>query len=99
VGQTHQKEPTVISDYITRGVQTLTNILGLTKVNPNEAFDDPILDAVNANADILDAAVLTAPVPATAASTGRAGQIAYGGGFLYVCVATNTWQRVAIATF
>ena len=39
------------------------------------------------------------PVPATAASAGTAGMVAYESGFLYICVATNTWQRVAIATF
>lgn len=39
------------------------------------------------------------PVPATAASPGVAGQTAYQSGFLYICVASNTWQRVAIATF
>lgn len=38
-------------------------------------------------------------VPATASSTGTAGQVAYASGFLYICVASNTWQRVAIATF
>ncbi len=38
-------------------------------------------------------------VPASAAATGRAGDMAYASGFLYVCVATDTWQRVAIATW
>lgn len=38
-------------------------------------------------------------VPATAASAGVSGQVAYQAGFLYVCVAANTWQRVVIATF
>lgn len=38
-------------------------------------------------------------VPASAGATGTAGQIAYASGFLYICVATNTWQRVAIATW
>ncbi len=38
-------------------------------------------------------------VPATAGAAGVAGQAAYESGFLYVCVATNTWQRVAIATW
>lgn len=45
-----------------------------------------------------DAASVTS-VPATAASTGTAGQIAYDGSWLYVCVATNTWLRTAIATW
>lgn len=40
-----------------------------------------------------------ATVPASAGATGTAGQIAYESGFLYVCVASNTWQRVAIATW
>lgn len=37
--------------------------------------------------------------PATASSTGTTGQKAYDSGFLYVCVAANTWKRVALATF
>ena len=37
--------------------------------------------------------------PAAANSTGVAGTQAYASGFFYVCVATNTWQRVAIATW
>jgi hypothetical protein len=37
--------------------------------------------------------------PANASSTGTAGQIAYDSGFIYVAVATNTWKRVAIATW
>lgn len=35
-------------------------------------------------------------VPASASATGTAGQIAYDAGFLYTCVATNTWGRVAV---
>ena len=45
-----------------------------------------------------DAAGIAA-VPATASSTGTAGQIAYDGSWLYVCVATNTWLRASIATW
>jgi len=39
------------------------------------------------------------PVPATSTSNGQAGQVAASATFLYVCVATNTWRRVAIAAF
>ncbi len=38
-------------------------------------------------------------VPATAGAAGTKGQIRYESGFLYVCVATNTWERVATATW
>ncbi|WP_386681807.1 hypothetical protein [Loktanella sp. R86503] len=39
------------------------------------------------------------PVPATATSPGIAGQTAYSSGFIYKCIAANTWQRVAIAAW
>ena len=42
---------------------------------------------------------LASTVPASAGATGVAGTITYASGFIYVCVATNTWQRVAIATW
>lgn len=38
-------------------------------------------------------------VPASAAAAGVAGQKAYDASFEYRCVATNTWKRVAIATW
>lgn len=38
-------------------------------------------------------------VPATAGATGAEGDIAWDSTHIYVCVATNTWKRVAIATF
>ena len=37
--------------------------------------------------------------PSTATSSGTAGQMAFDSGFFYVCVATNTWRRVAIAAW
>lgn len=38
-------------------------------------------------------------VPATASSTGTAGQVAYDATHFYVCVATDTWVRASLATF
>lgn len=44
--------------------------------------------------------IITAPtVPSSASDTGTTGQFAWASGFLYICVATNTWQRVAVATW
>lgn len=37
--------------------------------------------------------------PATASSTGTAGDMAVDADYIYVCTATNTWKRVAIATW
>lgn len=41
----------------------------------------------------------SASVPPTNASTGTKGQIAVNETHLYICVATDTWRRVAISTF
>jgi hypothetical protein len=37
--------------------------------------------------------------PSSATDTGIAGQVAWDASFIYVCVATNTWLRAAIATW
>jgi len=89
----------MIADYISRGVQSLTPNLGLTMVNQNEAANDPVIDALNANATILDNAPIVVAVPATATSPGKPNQIAYDATHIYVCVATNVWVRATLAMF
>jgi len=43
--------------------------------------------------------VFAAAIPSTASATGKAGLIAYDSNYLYICIATNTWKRVALATW
>jgi hypothetical protein len=43
--------------------------------------------------------VATAKTPASAADTGTAGEICWDADYIYVCTATNTWNRSAIATW
>lgn len=43
--------------------------------------------------------ILTSTVPATASSAGVPGEMRSDGSHLYICTATNTWVRVAVATF
>jgi hypothetical protein len=44
-------------------------------------------------------AITTGNAPATASSTGVTGTIAWDSSYIYVCTATNTWKRAAIATW
>lgn len=37
--------------------------------------------------------------PETSSSSGRAGQFAYDSDYIYICVSTDTWKRVGIATW
>lgn len=41
----------------------------------------------------------TAKTPSSASDTGTTGQIAWDSTYFYICVATDTWQRVAHATW
>jgi hypothetical protein len=43
--------------------------------------------------------IRTARTPASAGAAGDAGDICWDANFIYVCVATNTWKRVGIATW
>jgi hypothetical protein len=40
-----------------------------------------------------------ARTPASASASGNAGEICWDANYIYVCTATNTWKRVAIATW
>lgn len=37
--------------------------------------------------------------PASATDTGTPGQMAYDADYFYVCVATDTWKRIALTTW
>jgi len=47
----------------------------------------------------LTGSTLSTGTPATAAATGTTGTLQYDASYLYVCVATDTWKRVGIATW
>lgn len=61
-------------------------------------------DNNNTPTGVLDVAdnklrVRTAQTPASTGAAGNQGEIAWDANYLYVCVATNSWKRVAIATW
>lgn len=64
---------------------------------------DSLLLGVDANGDVTIPAgnliVTTPETPASATATGTVGTIAWDTGFIYVCTATDTWVRAAIATW
>jgi len=53
-------------------------------------------DRLQANSLDISAVSIFTAVPAGPTSAGEAGQIAFDGGYLYVCVALNTWLRAAL---
>lgn len=57
------------------------------------------MDAENVEVEASIAAVFVEKTPASADATGSKGEFTYDGDYLYVCSATDTWLRVAIATW
>src|SRR3954468_1761383 len=41
----------------------------------------------------------TSSAPANSSANGVAGRMVWDSGYLYVCIATNSWKRVALGTF
>jgi hypothetical protein len=56
-----------------------------------------ITNDLQINGDTL--VLTTSKTPSSATDTGTTGQIAWDSDYIYVCVATNTWKRVAISTW
>jgi hypothetical protein len=73
----------------TRAIITSAGLVGINTPSPTAVLD------VNSNIIRLR----TAKTPASAADTGNAGDICWDSGYVYVCTATNTWKRAAIATW
>jgi hypothetical protein len=48
---------------------------------------------------VQELATVTAGTPASSSASGTTGDVVWDSGFLYVCVAANTWKRVALATW
>lgn len=69
---------------------------------PNDGTGDALrtaFDKCNANFIELYNGATPNGTPASASASGVAGTIQYDANYIYVCVATNTWKRVAIATW
>ena len=81
------------------------SVLLATETDNRVLYDEELTRAVAYATDLAGQAARTLSgslpnnVPASASAPGVAGQMRYASGYLYVCVASNTWQRVAIATW
>lgn len=59
------------------------------------------LDAVGSSAgfQFSDRVIIPTSTPANASATGTAGHVAWDSDYIYICTASNTWKRAAIATW
>jgi hypothetical protein len=62
-------------------------------------YDPALSDGIGLNIQGKLLRIGTSKTPASAGATGLTGEICWDTSYIYVCVATNTWKRVAIATW
>lgn len=81
----------------------------MSKIRTNPFFPDKVEPLANALGQYWrelattvnghEDGIVATSAPASASASGTPGQIAYDASYVYVCVATNTWKRVAISTW
>lgn len=72
-----------------RLIITSAGAVGIGAVSPTAKLD--------VNSDIIR--LRTAKTPASAGAAGNQGDICWDASYIYICTATNTWKRAAIATW
>lgn len=88
-GKTYWNQGTGLSLAFARLVLTGSGELGVNCIDPAVKLD-VAGDAMR---------LRTSKTPASASATGSAGTICWDSNYIYVCVATNSWKRVAISTW
>jgi len=63
------------------------------------AFADIEAGTVEANGNLIGAMRMGGSKPASSSDTGVAGDLRFDGDYLFVCVGTNSWKRIALTTF
>ena len=87
----------------TTAVYINTNVgeVGIYTVNPQATLDVNGTAIIRGNLDVkgTNVTIETSATPASSSAAGTPGQIQWDSGYVYVCVASNTWKRAALATF
>lgn len=83
------------------GGPIITGRLSLYKLVVGEPFDIPVEDGRidTWSLFVSDVLNISTSTPAAASALGIAGTITWDADFIYVCTETDTWKRVAIATW
>lgn len=89
--------PTALLVSITNTASNAASKLLDLQVASTSLFSVGITGKMDSSTDTLR--LRTAKTPASAAAAGNQGDIAWDATYFYICVATNTWQRVAHATW
>lgn len=65
----------------------------------NQSLSEVARFTADKHLSLQETIILRSKTPASATATGLQGEVAWDASYIYVCTATNTWKRVAIATW
>lgn len=84
------------------GLANVASVVNNAIVTVDSLFSNTNVPFVTVGNNALSSANLvlrSSAVPISSASNGVNGQIVWDSGFVYVCVANNSWKRATLSTF
>lgn len=78
---------------VVEGIVHVDGKMGIKQTTPTTELE------VNGTTKTSSLIVSSSSPPASSTATGVKGTITYNNDYLYICIATNTWKRVALDTF
>ncbi len=81
-------------------VPLVTDVIDIRFLGATVTLNSTLADDLAVSGNITLTGILSQPLTTKANnSPGSAGQISWDGNYIYVCVASNTWKRVALSSF
>lgn len=92
----------MLKKYLLISILALGTITPLHHDNLDGFVANEHIDWINASSNFKTSGTFhltTSKTPSSSTDTGTAGQICWDNSYIYVCTATDTWERAAIATW
>jgi len=104
VWQWRSGPPIVYIDPVTSAYNYSIDVFNDVDISTTSLVSGDILswDVVNTqfiNKEVVLEKITTVAPPNLSTDTGEEGEIRFGAGYLYICIAINTWKRAALSTW
>jgi hypothetical protein len=77
----------------------MPNLTDIVKALAGQSLTESLIIDQNNRVQFQQTPIIPGFTPASASATGQTGQVSWDSEYIYICIGTNTWKRVAIATW